>query len=398
MSNSYLLSRRRSSSTLLAGGPPVFQTLIANPNGEGNDILAAQHNKAVESPGANAKLGWTIEISSDSGSTWRTIDLTSATVTTSGNLVKFDLGGLNRSSIITSHSFKVSYSSVTGDIRSVTSQEDLATFSDDETYENNSTADLMSDIEDWYKFEEGAGTTRTPEINGASYNLTDVSTVGIRTGASGSGNAASFTGANYLHKNALFDPPSNGKFTVAYYMILDTLPSVKASGSGYPVCRWRNTNARSWSSLIPETTSGVEQADTLYFAGQNSNDVGFAQHFKNKGALSTAQWYLIIGVYDPDASIPLIGYLQELNTPASFVVEDDNYIAPSSGTPQAKQSTGTCDLQVGDVASIGVHQGFAGGVDTLIKWDRALTEVEARALAEYYGEPDSADAFIVDTL
>ena len=102
----------------------------------------------------------------------------------------------------------------------------------------------------------------------------------------------------------------------------------------------------------------------------------------------------MIGVWDPEASIPIIGYTQQLNTPADFTVEDDNYESPSSGDPECKSTTGTTDLTIGDLSDSAPNQGFDGGIDTLIKWDRALTETEARAVAEYHGEP----GFLVDTV
>lgn len=375
----------------ILGGAPTFQTLIVNNMGRGNNTFDVNLSRNVESPGADPSLGWTIEISPDNV-TWSTLDLTGATVTITDNMVKFTLAG-NRTTIDATHNFRTSYSSVTGDIRNVNGGTDLATFGPDTTFANNSSSDLVSDIEDWYQFSEGSGTTRSAEINGSGYDLADVNTVGVRTGASGAGNALDFTGTNYLFKNGIFDAPADGKFSIAFYYIQDVLPSVEGSGDAYPLHRWRTTNDRVYAFVIPDDTAAPQQIDTPYIAGQNSSNSAFTQHFKNRGAFTNATWYAVVMVFDPDASIPVIGYTQQINTPGDFTTEDDNYVAPASGDPQCKVTAGNTDFIVGDFKESAPNSGVNGGLDNVIKWDRALTSTEAAAFAEYIGTPP----FLPDT-
>lgn len=362
-------------------GTPAYAGLTVNPSSLGNDVLSLDCGVSIESPGNDPLNGWTIEIGD--GTSYATMDLSTAVVSINDDSIQVSLSGFTRGTIHGGHVFRVSYSG--GDIRNPVTLDSLPDFSNDVTYTNNSTIDLISDIENWYKFEESAGATRLPEISDVNYNLSDNGTVGIRTGASGSGNAADFSGTNYLitSLSGVFDPTVGGVMTIAFYMYLDALPSVVGSDA-YPVNKWRNTNNRSWTMIIPSTGP---YTDTLIARGHNASDEVFSQIALNRGVLQTGVWYCVVAVFDPAAAVPVVIYTGKLNMPGDFVVDDDNYIAPGSGDPQAQQIFGAASFTVGKFAQVAAQAGFDGAIDTPIFWNRALTEPESRDLAAAYGEP-----------
>ncbi len=374
-------------------GAPELLRLTVNKASAGDDTFTLEFSRNIEAPVLDALAGFTagtgaIEIRK-SGGAYSTLDFTGASKVITNNEMQVTLAGA-RTKMSRGHEFRVSYDAAQGDLRNPTGSTAVATFSNNTTFTNLSTINVLSDMEElgdgWYDFSEASGTTRQADSGTVAYNLGDISTVGVQTGPNGTTNAADFTGSNYLIQStgSIYTVPADGKFTICVYNWRDVAPSVVSNGDSHLVNKWSTSNTRSWSILSPETGTNT---DMIVAQGQNSADQTFRQEYKNEGTLTLATWYAIFAVYDPDDSNPIKGYIQPNNTPASFTIEGSNYVAPASGDPQCKSVAGAQSLQVGRLASSASALGTDGRIGFLCKWDRALTENECRAIAEGFAFP-----------
>jgi hypothetical protein len=198
---------------------------------------------------------------------------------------------------------------------------------------------LLTDLVSYWKLDETSG-TRFDSVS--ANNLSDIDTVGFATGKIG--NAAEFTGTNYLSTNTVL---SSGPFSVSFWMNSDTVtrPSARIIaryGNGVPA-------DQAWRASLRDDNAVITVGSTT---------------LSIPNIASAATWHHFSFWYNDVA--------QEIGIQFDTTIQT---------TPQTTGYVNTnVDFTIGTLAGGPSSVSFRGLVDEVGVWSRVLTAAERTQL------------------